>query len=1091
MTIPKALREKIENDALKLVSADVEESKSGFVGVATVEFLVDEGGDRYFIEINPRIQVEHPITEQITQLDIATLQMAAVLGQDLTTLVVDSKGTCLNQSFIANKLDEDMFSIEARLCSLVPGQSIQYLDLPELPGVRYETAYATQQGGYVISDKFDSMFVKIIVTDRNPQLALNKLREVLLEKLDLVGIGSNLPMLISTTNTLLTKFSDENLSAIENENKPLKGFSTDYLLVRHLDREISEDYRVKMKETLELGGSIRYLAEQSTGKRPDGANSAISVETVSIDLPEDLKIDNTMPLEWMTQVENCRSKTMTDTARDLEIRKVIYNCYAKKLGLVPTSTRDVMQSLSGNKVHWGSFRSSINATLPVLGEHLHAIENWGGAKNQSQLMFSKLDTSTELLKDRESAPHVPFDALFRGTGIGFQAIDDATYEEFVTHYLKHGGVSVRVFDSTNDLSVLKFQVETVNRLGGISEGSLSFGVGYGQRSLKEEGRKFNLEYYMTIIDTLIQSGTHVLGIKDMAGQVTPTFLEELVNAIIKKYGCDEKGEVHGNFSIPIRLHLHDTQKGRSQSVLDKLVSLKQEWARKGLDLAFIVDVGFGPFSGNEAQPNIRKLMQSSEGTAYLNELNHDKLESLEKHFEALFAVNKPFMPIDDVDTDEEEDEERDKMPGGQRRNLKYQVKQLGLNWDDCKEAYFLADCLEGLESDIRDKTDDDLDKVYLDGIINVTPSSTVTSDFALFLMDTILRDTDSDLYQQFQNMKGEKVSSLAYKRFLRDALKALLDIDFNKLKNSSTAGFFSKMIGTPSYGEINLNPISKKLLDEGIIKIVTERPGKMVDPVDFDAKRAELIESYPDYAALYGISDGLVLHYIQIPDAVISYIDSIRECGDTSWMDPKTWIEGLKVGESIAVPVSETKQIDLTLKAIDTIEAKNPYVKVHFECPKTKKIYTHNVLSPLKDILKTLSIGQVQTFSFGGQDYKLTLNNKIQDPNDEIKFTYQFSLGEEVYDVQLKNFKKAEPKNKTHIASPSKGKVTEVKVKVGDIVEPGAELCTTYGLKHRKNRIAPSDAKRYIVKKVHAQVGDNLDEKGLLLIELEALLEEK
>lgn len=158
----------------------------GYVGAGTVEFLLDQDGSFYFMEMNTRLQVEHPVTEMITGQDLVEWQLRVAAGEPLP---------------LADQLELriDGHAMEARIYAENPEQgflpatgTIHYLGLPQTgPHVRVDTGVAE---GSEIGVHYDPMIAKLIVWDRDRESALQRLRQALAD-FQLAGVTSNIPFL--------------------------------------------------------------------------------------------------------------------------------------------------------------------------------------------------------------------------------------------------------------------------------------------------------------------------------------------------------------------------------------------------------------------------------------------------------------------------------------------------------------------------------------------------------------------------------------------------------------------------------------------------------------------------------------------------------------------------------------------------------------------------------------------------------------------------------------------------------------------------------------------------------------------------------
>ena len=177
------LREKMGDVAVRAAKA------VNYVNAGTIEFLVDKNNDFYFMEMNTRIQVEHPITEMITNVDIVKEQLKIASGEEMK----------LNQDMI--KIDGH--AIECRINAENPSRNfapcpgkIKFLNLPGGNGIRVDTAVYP---GYTIPPLYDSMIAKLIVHGKTREEAIRKMISAL-EEVVIDGIDSNVDFHISILN---------------------------------------------------------------------------------------------------------------------------------------------------------------------------------------------------------------------------------------------------------------------------------------------------------------------------------------------------------------------------------------------------------------------------------------------------------------------------------------------------------------------------------------------------------------------------------------------------------------------------------------------------------------------------------------------------------------------------------------------------------------------------------------------------------------------------------------------------------------------------------------------------------------------------
>jgi len=168
-----------------------------YKGLGTVEFLleVDPEGraeEYFFIETNPRIQVEHTVTEEVTGLDLVELQLRIAAGETLSTMELDQDNIPLPKGFaLQARINTESLNSQGEL---VPaGGTLQALQLPGGPGIRVDTyAYA----GYATNPNFDSLLAKLIVHNRSQDLSqLLKKAERALSEVLITGVDVNVDFL--------------------------------------------------------------------------------------------------------------------------------------------------------------------------------------------------------------------------------------------------------------------------------------------------------------------------------------------------------------------------------------------------------------------------------------------------------------------------------------------------------------------------------------------------------------------------------------------------------------------------------------------------------------------------------------------------------------------------------------------------------------------------------------------------------------------------------------------------------------------------------------------------------------------------------
>ncbi|OAQ72199.1 pyruvate carboxylase [Pochonia chlamydosporia 170] len=217
---------------------------------------------------------------------------------------------------------------------------------------------------------------------------------------------------------------------------------------------------------------------------------------------------------------------------------------------------------------------------------------------------------------------------------------------------------------------------------------------------KSPGKKYNLDYYLDLVDKLVKLDIHVLGIKDMAGVLKPHAATLLIGSIRKKYP-----------DLPIHVHTHDSAGTGVASMV--------ACAMAGADA---VDAATDSLSGMTSQPSINAILASLEGTGLEPGLDARQVRALDTYWSQLRLLYSPFeahLAGPDPEVYEHE------IPGGQLTNMMFQASQLGLGsqWLETKKAYEHANDLLG-------------------DIVKVTPTSKVVGDLAQFMVSNKLSPED-------------------------------------------------------------------------------------------------------------------------------------------------------------------------------------------------------------------------------------------------------------------------------------------------------------------------------------------------------------
>lgn len=680
MDLPVETRDAILADAVRLARS-VKYRNAG-----TAEFLVDQQNRYYFIEINPRIQVEHTITEEVTGIDIVAAQIQIAAGASLEQLG-------LTQDHISSR----GFAFQCRITTEDPARSfapdtgkIEVYRSAGGNGVRLDGGNGF--AGAIITPHYDSMLVKCTCRGSTYEIVRRKMLRALVE-FRIRGVKTNIPFLIKllTHPTFVegrcwTTFIDDTpalFDLIGSQNRAQK-------LLAYLG-----DLAVN-------GSQIKGQVGEPKFKGP--------IPIPIIHDQSGIKIDTSVPCSkgW----RNCIIKEGPDGFAKAVRRN--RGCL-----IMDTTWRDAHQSLLATRVRTVDLLNIAKETSHALS-NAWALECWGGATFDVAMRFLYEDPWERLRRLRKLVPNIPFQMLLRGAnGVAYSSLPDNAIDHFCEQAKKNGVDIFRVFDALNDMEQLEVGVKAVIKAGGVAEATVCY-----SGDMLNPQKKYNLEYYMTVVDKIVGMGAHILGIKDMAGVLKPGAARLLVGSIRKKYP-----------DLPIHVHTHDSAGTGVASMV--------ACAEAGADA---VDAAMDSMSGMTSQPSIGALLASLEGTAFDSGLDIHMIRNLDAYWAQLRLLYSPFEagltgPDPEVYAHE--------IPGGQLTNLIFQASQQGLGerWTQTKKAYEQANSLLG-------------------DIVKVTPTSKVVGDLAQYMVsnglsyDDVLSkasqlDFPSSVLEFFEGLMGQ------------------------------------------------------------------------------------------------------------------------------------------------------------------------------------------------------------------------------------------------------------------------------------------------------------------------------------------------
>lgn len=481
-------REKICQDALKIAS------HVSYRSAGTCEFLVDQLGNHYFIEMNPRIQVEHTVTEMVTGIDIVQSQIRIAEGAKLSDPAIGI--------YSQEDVQAKGFSIQCRVTTEDPANDFAP-DTGRIDVYRSGSGFGVRLDGgngftgALISPYYDSLLVKVTTLGRTFSDAINKSRRALSE-MKIQGVKTNIGFLINVLNhpdfiagTCHTGFISDNPSLTQSIQK--------------------QDVETKVLEHI---GNL--VVNKTKGVKPE------------FDIPK-------VPL-WTPNVGS-GTKQILDTQGPIGLVNWIKN--QDRLLLTDTTLRDAQQSLVATRLRTVDMKKIVKLTP----EELFSIEMWGGATFDVAYRFLKESPWERLDLIRDRVPHVLLQMLIRGANaVGYKNYPDNVVKKFI-HESAHRGIDVfRVFDSLNWIQGMEVAIDTVLETGKLCEACIC----YTGDILDEKRDKYSLNYYVNKAKAIEKTGAHILAIKDMSALLKPYAAHKLISTLKEHVG------------MPIHLHTHDT-----------------------------------------------------------------------------------------------------------------------------------------------------------------------------------------------------------------------------------------------------------------------------------------------------------------------------------------------------------------------------------------------------------------------------------------------------------------------------------------------------------------------------------------------------
>ncbi|MEO3757225.1 pyruvate carboxylase [Mycobacterium sp. B14F4] len=473
----------------------------------TVEFLLDERGNYVFIECNPRIQVEHTVTEEITDVDLVSSQLRIADGETLESLGLSQDTLTLHGA-----------ALQCRITTEDPANGFR-------PDTGRITGYRTPGGagirldggshlGAEISAHFDSMLVKLTCRGRDFGAAVARARRALAE-FRIRGVSTNIPFLQAVVNDPDFRAGRINTSFID-----------------------QRPYLLTARTPADRGTKIlNYLADV-TVNQPHGPRSA---SVYPQDKLPQIDLEAAPPPGSKQRLAELGPEGFARWLRD-----------GRSIGVTDTTFRDAHQSLLATRVR----TTGLLMVAPYIARmtpQLLSIECWGGATYDVALRFLKEDPWERLAALREAVPNICLQMLLRGRNtVGYTPYPETVTQAFVQEATATGIDIYRIFDALNNVESMRPAIDTVRETStAIAEVAMSY-----TGDLSDPGENlYTLDYYLKLAEQIVDAGAHVLAVKDMAGLLRPQAAHALITAL------------RSRFDLPVHVHTHDTPGGQLATYL--------------------------------------------------------------------------------------------------------------------------------------------------------------------------------------------------------------------------------------------------------------------------------------------------------------------------------------------------------------------------------------------------------------------------------------------------------------------------------------------------------------------------------------------
>ena len=571
--LDKTVRHELCAAAVK-VAREVKYNNAG-----TVEFLLDsDTNEWFFIEMNPRIQVEHTVTEIITGVDLVRSQILVAQGHNLFEAVVDIPAQ--------EDIPRNGYAVQARITTEDPSNNFspdygRILNYRSAAGFGIRLDAGTGDAGAVITPFYDSMLVKLTAFGPRFEIALQRMDRALRE-FRIRGVKTNIPFI-------------ENVILNETFRS---GKATTRLIDTNSDLF---NFRPRRDRATKL---LNYLSDITVNGNDTAKGHKLSAALPSPRIPA---------CDVRAQIQPGSRNKLLELGPD-GFAKWIRD--SKPLLITDTTMRDAHQSLIATRMRSVDMLNIANYVAQKT-PRLFSLEMWGGATFDTAMRFLKESPWDRLRELRERIPNICFQMLFRGSNaVGYSNYPDNVVEGFIKHSAEAGMDIFRIFDSLNYLPNMQVAMEAVREhTNSVCEAAVCY-----TGDIDDPKRdKYSLSYYIEKAKELEKMGAHILAIKDMAGLCRPSAATKLFSSLREEIG------------IPIHFHTHDSSGINAASVIAA--------SDAGAD---IVDLALASMSGSTSQPNLNSVATALSGLERDPGLDPDALNAMSDYWEEVLEFYTPF-----------------------------------------------------------------------------------------------------------------------------------------------------------------------------------------------------------------------------------------------------------------------------------------------------------------------------------------------------------------------------------------------------------------------------------------------------------------